>query len=70
MLSGVFVLVPIVGCDRVAAMIVVTIAAFLNGGCKSGYPISASDIAPIYAGSKLNITHDCRPIPGYLYDFS
>ncbi|KAG8226678.1 hypothetical protein J437_LFUL005492 [Ladona fulva] len=60
------VAVSFVGCDRVLAVLFMTIAVMCIGAMFSGYLSNHIDIAPNYAGTLMAITNTVATIPGFL----
>ncbi|XP_046405692.1 putative inorganic phosphate cotransporter isoform X2 [Ischnura elegans] len=60
------VAVSLVGCDRVLAVVFMTISVMCIGAMFSGYLANHIDIAPNYAGTLMAMTNTVATIPGFV----
>ncbi|XP_012535774.1 putative inorganic phosphate cotransporter isoform X1 [Monomorium pharaonis] len=58
--------VSYVGCDRMKAVVLMTIAVTCIGGMYSGFLANHIDIAPNFAGSLVAVTNFVATIPGFV----
>ena len=55
-----------VGCDKVLAVALVSLAVGLNGLTQAGFNVNHLDIAPVYAGTLMGCTNAIATIPGFV----
>lgn len=60
------ILVSHVGCDRVSAVLLMTIGIACIGGMYCGFLANHIDIAPNFAGSLVAMTNVVATIPGFV----
>lgn len=59
-----FIVLSYIGCERVVAVILMTIAVTSVGGMFSGFLSNHIDIAPNFAGTLMALTNTVATIPG------
>lgn len=59
-----FIVLSYIGCERVVAVILMTLAVTSVGGMFSGFLSNHIDIAPNFAGTLMAITNTVATIPG------
>ena len=62
-MSVFFVLIPVAGCNRVAAIALLMTSTLLNALCMTGYQVNAQDLAPQYAGTVQPFSWKRLPFP-------
>jgi ACS family sodium-dependent inorganic phosphate cotransporter len=61
-----FIGVSLVGCDRQAAVALMTVGTMFIAGMYCGFLTNHVDIAPNYAGTLMALTNTAATIPGFI----